>query len=217
MADDKTFTQADLDAAVAKATGDVQGLKDKIDELIGDNKKLKADLRAANGIKPEDMAAIEAELSDVKAKLSAAEKGARDSAKARETAEASLKGEQLVTHKLLVENGLREQLVVNGVTHAVHQKAAMALLASQVKIEADGENRVAKVGDKALGDFVKEWAGSDEGKHFVAAPGNGGGGAGGGSGKSSAKQITRAAFNEMAPAEQMAFSKDGGTVVDAAS
>ena len=47
-------------------------------------------------------------------------------------------------------------------------------------VVADGDARKAMVGDKAIGDFVKEWAGSDAGKKFVAAPINTGGGAPGG-------------------------------------
>jgi hypothetical protein len=195
MADDKTFTKDEVDAAIEK---EVSGLKDKIDELIGDNKKLKADLRKTQDIKPEDVAALESEVDQLKAKLTVAEKTAKEATTAREKAEAALKSEAAFTQKLVVENGLREQLTAAGVTNPAHQKGAIAMLSSQVHIAADGDNRVAKVGDKALADFVKEWAGTDEGKAFVTAPANGGGGAPGSSTKNSNVQtMTRAAYNEL--------------------
>jgi hypothetical protein len=79
MAEDKTFTKDELDAAVTKAVEaiDVDGLKSKIDELIGDNKKLKADLRKTQEVKPEDMAALEHQVDELTSKLTVAEKAAR--------------------------------------------------------------------------------------------------------------------------------------------
>ena len=118
--------------------------------------------------------------------------------------------------KLLVENGLREALASAGVTNAVHQKAAMAMLASGVEVVADGDARAAKFGDKALADYVKEWAAGEEGKHFVAAPVNGGGGAPGGSGGGSGKTVTNDQFNSMNAKERAAFMADGGAIKDAA-
>jgi hypothetical protein len=56
------------------------------------------------------------------------------------------------------------------------------MLKENVQIVVEGDARVAKIGDKALSDFVKEWAAGDEGKHFVQAPANSGGGATGGNG-----------------------------------
>jgi hypothetical protein len=100
----------------------------------------------------------------------------------------------------------------------VHQKAAMAMLASGVQIAAEGETRIAKLGDKALADAVKEWASGDEGKHFVAAPANGGGGAPGSGGASGGgKTINRAQFDALSQAERASFAKDGGKVVEQAA
>jgi hypothetical protein len=56
------------------------------------------------------------------------------------------------------------------------------MLKENVQIVVEGDARIAKIGDKALSDFVKEWAAGDEGKHFVQAPANSGGGATGGNG-----------------------------------
>jgi len=68
------------------------------------------------------------------------------------------------------------------VSNPVHLKAAKALLSGQVQIVADGDSKVVKVGDKALADYIGEWAKGDEGKFFVAAPNNTGGGANGAGG-----------------------------------
>ena len=76
-----------------------------------------------------------------------------------------------------------------------------------MQVIADGENRGAKVGDKALTDFVSEWAQSDEGKHFVTAPANSGGGAGAGKG---GNLTPSKKASEMNPAEKAAFIKEHG-------
>ena len=95
-----------------------------------------------------------------------------------------------------------------------HLKATQAMLRGQVQIVADGDKRIAKVGDKALKDFVKEWAAGDEGKHFVQAPGNAGGGASGGSGGAAGKTMARAAFDALGQGERAAFISEGGKLTD---
>lgn len=204
MADD-TFTKSDLDKAVADAVAKVEEtLGKKRDELLDEVKELKAAARKAVGIKPEDMAALESEIDQLKVKLVTAEKAVKEALGGKEKAEKALETESGYNRKLLVENGLREALSANGVNHAVHQKAAMALLSGQVQVTVDGDNRVAKVADKALGDFVKEWAAGEEGKHFVSAANNSGGGAGGGSnrGGSGAKTMTRSAYAALSQDEK---------------
>jgi len=91
---------------------------------------------------------------------------------------------------------------------------AKALIERHVKIESDGDNRVAKVGDKALKDYVTEWAGSDIGKNYVAAPANSGGGGQGGGGKPAAKTMARASFDGLGTTEQAAFMQSGGSLTD---
>lgn len=201
---DETYTKADLDKAIKDAVEEAtKGLKDNLTAALDEAKDAKRKLRAASEIKPEDLTAAEERADKAEAALKDAQKIAKDATNAKEKAEGALKGEQTFTHKLLVENGLREQLVAAGVTHPAHQKGAIAMLASQVQVATDGENRVAKVGDKALADYVKEWAGTDEGKAFVSAPNNGGGGAGGSkTTTSTAKTMTRSAFSALSQQEQ---------------
>ena len=210
----KTAVEAAMADVNAKHEADIAGLKTKNAELIADNRTLK---RGAE-IKPEDLAAAEDRADKAEHALADAAKSVKAITTERDKAVKSLETEGGFTRKLLVENGLREALAAQGVTNAVHQKAAMAMLAGGVEIATDGDNRVAKVGDKALADFVKEWAGGEEGKHFVAAPGNSGGGAPGGRpGASADKTISRAAFDGLGQAERATFAKDGGRVVDQAA
>ncbi len=209
-------TKAALAAAVKEAvTAAEDGLKSKNSEIMDELKRAKADLRKTQDINPADLEKLEADLDKARADLAAANKTAKEATTTAEKATKALEAESGFTHKLLVENGLREQLVAAGVTNAALQKGAITMLASQVQVAADGDARVAKVGDKTLTDFVKEWAGSEEGKHYVQAPGNSGGGAPGGKGGESAKSVTRSQFEAMDAGARMAFSKEGGKVTDA--
>jgi hypothetical protein len=190
---DETYSKADLEKAVKEAVAKAEeGLKAKLDEVMDEAKEAKRKLRAASEIKPEDLTAAEDRADKAEARVKELEKAAK------EKAEKALEAETGVTRKLIAENGLREQLAANGVTNAVHQKAAMAMLLGQVQVVAEGDTRIAKAGDKGLADFVKEWAGGDEGKLFVSAPNNSGGGAPGSKdAKPSAQTMTRAAYDAL--------------------
>ncbi len=203
----KKAIQAAVDAAVNEAT---EGLKNKNAELLAKLKKAQKD----STIDPAEHQALQTELEATQAKLVAAEKSLKQATADAEKAKKALESESGFTSKLLVDNGLTEALLKAGVKPEM-QKAVKALLAGQVTIKVDGDKRNAVIGDKSLGDFVGEWAKSDEGKHFVAAPNNQGGGAqGGGSGKQNAKTMTRTAFDALGAAEKVEFSKSGGTLTD---
>jgi hypothetical protein len=118
-------------------------------------------------------------LDATQAKLAEAVKAAKAATTEAEKVKKQYETESKVAHNLLVENGLTQALVAAKVKPEL-MKAAKAMLSGSVVLTADGENRVAKIGDKPLADAITEWAKSDEGKHFVAAPANGGGGASGG-------------------------------------
>jgi DNA repair exonuclease SbcCD ATPase subunit len=102
----------------------------------------------------------------------------KENTKALETATKLLESESGFTSKLLLDNGLTDALVKAGIAPQF-LPAAKSLLSTQAKIIAEGDTRKAVIGDKELSAFVKEWTASDEGKHFVQAPTNGGGGADG--------------------------------------
>lgn len=185
----------------------------KNSELLGELKIAKKQARDANGITPEQLAEAEARIDELKI---ANAKLVSDNKKLSTDYEASkkaLEAESGFTSKLLVDNGLNDSLVKAGVKPEF-LKAAKAMLKEQVQLVAEGDSRLAKVGDKALADFVKEWAAGDEGKHYVAAPENSGGGALGGGSKQAAKQITRQQLDAMPATQHAEFFKSGGTVIN---
>jgi hypothetical protein len=214
----KTFTQEQLDAAVEKATGDLQGLKDNLTAALDEAKEAKRKLRAASEIKPEDVAAIEAERDKALADLAAANKAAKDATAAAEKATKALETETGFTQKLLIQDGLKSALIANGVKDEDFIDSLTAKFAAGASVVVDGETRKAMHGDKPLGDYIKEWAGSEAGKKFVAAPANSGGGSGGGGkGGEGGKTMLRSAFNALPSAGQAAFVKEGGKPIDEAA
>lgn len=171
-----TSSQEFKDAVAAAVEEATSGLKTKNAELLGKLKKV----QSGQQIDPADLAAVENERDALKTQLAEANKALKKSTTDLDAATKRADAAEGATTKLLVDNGLNEALAKAGVTNPVHQKAAKAMLANQVSIVADGESRAAKVGDKALGDFITEWAASDEGKHFVTAHEASGGGSQGG-------------------------------------
>lgn len=172
--------QEAITAAVEKAT---QPLLAKRDELLSEVKTL----RKGKQVNPEDIEKLESRIEELTGQLSEAQKAVKTATTDAEKARKALDAAEGFTQRLLVDNGLNEALNKAGVTNPVHLKAVKSMLAGQVQIVAEGDNKVAKVGEKSLADYVGEWAKGDEGKHFVAAPNNSGGGANGGSGGSGNK------------------------------
>jgi len=165
----KAAIQAQIDEATAR-------LDAKNRELLAEVKEA----RKGRTIDPKEIEDRDAQIETLKGQITNLEKTAKTATTEAATIRKQLESAEGFTTRLLVDNGLNEALATAGVTNPVHLKAAKSMLGGQVQIVADGENRVVKVGDKALKDFVKEWATGDEGKHFVAAPQNSGGGSGGG-------------------------------------
>ena len=206
---------ADAKAAIKAAVDEaVAGLQTKNTELLAKLKKAQKD----STVDPSEHAALQSELDATQAKLAEAVKAAKAANTEAEKVKKVYESESKLTHRLLVENGLTEALTKAGVTNPVHLRAAKAMLSGQVQLVAEGDNRIAKVGDKALADYVGEWAKGEEGKYFVAAQQNGGGGAPGGTGKGgSAKTMTRTAFDGLDAVAKSRFIADGGSVTDAAA
>jgi hypothetical protein len=199
--------QAAIDAAVESAT---TGLKAKNQELLDKNKKL----MKGQEIDPQVVVDLEAQIERLQTDLTQSQKASKESTKALETLQSQLKAETSFTQKLLIDNGLTDELVKAGVAPPL-MNAAKAMFANQAQIVADGETRMAKIGDKSLAEHIKEWTASDEGKHFVAAPVNSGGGSQGGKGSNTgAKTMTRAEFDGKSHGERAEFAKSGGMVVD---
>lgn len=210
--DTKAAIDAIKAAADAKLDSEVSGLKSKVQELIDANKQLKK----GREIDPAEVDKLESRIDELTGKLTTAEKQAKDATKLAETASKALETEQGFTHRLVAENGLMQALSANGVTDPAYLEAAKAMHIGAVKVVADGDARKAMFGDKDLGEFVKEWAGGDIGKKFVAAPANGGGGAPGGGGSGGGKAIDRAGFDAMTPKARSEFFAGGGKLNQAA-
>lgn len=160
-------------AAVAEAT---EGLKAKNTELLGKLQKAKKD----SAIDPAEHAALEAELSEAKEKLTDATKAAGKLQKDLDAANKRATDIDSAYAKSIADSALTEALTKAGVTSPALLKAAKALHGSALQVTDESGVRTVKAGDKALGDFITEWAGSDEGKHFIAPTNSNGGGSNGG-------------------------------------
>ena len=181
--------QAAIDAAVETATS---GLKTKNQELLDKNKKL----MKGQEIDPQTVVDLEAQIDKLQSDLAVSQKSAKESVKTLETLQGQLKAETGFTQKLLIDNGLTDELVKNGVAPQF-LPAVKAMFAGQAQIVVEGDTRTAKIGDKSVSDFVKEWAASDDGKHFVKAPENSGGGSQG-SGNGTNQQIPLTSVQKIA-------------------
>ena len=167
-------------------------LQAKNQELIDKNKKL----MKGQEIDPQTVVDLEAQIDKLQSDLAVSQKSAKESVKTLETLQGQLKAETGFTQKLLIDNGLTDELVKNGVAPQF-LPAVKAMFAGQAQIVAEGDTRTAKIGDKSVSDFVKEWAASDDGKHFVKAPENGGGGSQG-SGNGTTQQIPLTSVQKIA-------------------
>lgn len=169
----KAAVNAALAAQAEEHEADVEGLKTKNRELIQDLKKARKG--EAGEVDTAEVARLEGEVRELGKKLRAAEKLAVDAAEERDAATARADKEASVTKNLLTENGLTAALTKANVK-SEFLPAVLALLSGKVEIKEVSGKREALVNGKPLGEFVEEWAKTDEGKHYVGAPLNGGGG-----------------------------------------
>jgi flagellar capping protein FliD len=196
---------AKISEAIEAATG---GLVKKNQELLSELKEA----RKGRAIDPAELDKLQAKIDALEADLGTAHKTKKEQEKALKLAQDALASESGFTQKLLLDNGLTEALVKAGVATPM-LPAVKAMLGSQAKVIVDGDARKAVIGDKDLTEFVSAWATTDEGKHFIAAPANGGGGASGGAGNGSgAKVWTREKFDAASHFERSEFAKAGGKV-----
>lgn len=213
-AKDKAIVDKLIEDALAeqKAEHDTElaGLKTSKETLLAEVKTLKKKMRE-NSNDPEALARLETELEQTKEKLAASDTALKTATKEHGKTTKTLETETEYNRKLLVDGGLTQELVKANVPKEF-LPAVRSLLQPKVQVVTKDGERKAMVGDKELGAFVTEWSLGDEGKHYVAAKINGGSGANGGGAKGSAKSVTRAAFDNMSPADRMAHTKDGGIV-----
>lgn len=208
----KTELKKIVDAAVEEST---EGLKKKNTELLNELKEA----RKGKQVDPAELERIESKLEEVQGQLAEANKQNKKLQTDLEKANKTVEVETGITKNLLADNGLTEALVKAKIA-APFLPAVKALLLPKITIKVDGETRKALVGDKELDAFVTEWAGTDEGKHYVGAPVNGGGGSGGSGNPNpnTGKTMTRQAYEEMISKDPLAsskFFKEGGKLVEA--
>lgn len=182
---------------------EVKGLKAKNSELHEKLKKATKDSQ----IDPEDYYQLREKNNELEDKLAEAQKAIKQNASDFDKVKKAHESEALYVQKLLIDNGLSDAILKAGVKPEL-AKAAKALFAGQAAIKIDGDNRSAVIGDKSIDDYIKDWAASDEGKHFIAAPLNQGGGGQGGSGGGQPKTLTKDQFRSKTPQEKMELSKD---------
>ncbi|NUB24717.1 hypothetical protein [Azospirillum brasilense] len=179
------FTKEQVDEMIAKAVKEAtESLAAKNAELLDEKKKVAAEKRdLAEKVSEFETAAEAAERKRLESK------GEWDKLRAKledghkkeiEGLKAALDTEKSATRKLVAEDGLRKSIIDSGV--APHfADAVFSMLKDSVSVFEDGDVRkaVAKTdsGEIDVAEFVKGFVGSDKGKHFVAAPLNGGGGA----------------------------------------
>lgn len=201
----------EVQEAIKKAVEDAtSGLVSKRDELLAEVKKM----RKNQEIKPEQLEELENQVEAYKTKWTEAEKLAKTAAQEAEKVRKLYEAESGYTNNLLVENGLNEALVKEGIAKQF-LPAVKSMLKSQVTVKIEGNERKAVIGEKALSDYVSEWSKGEEGKHFIAAPANSGGGSnGGGNASGAGKTMPRSQFDGLSSSDKGAFLKDGGKLTD---
>ncbi|MBO9717517.1 MAG: hypothetical protein J7507_12095 [Pseudoxanthomonas sp.] len=212
------LTSPEVKAAIAEARAEAvaeatEGLRAKNAELLGKLKRAQKD----SAIDPADLERAEAERDEWKGKAQAAEKAVKKATTDLEAANKRATDTETAFHGSLRDAQLTEALTKAGVTPAL-LKAAKALHGSALQVVDENGAKVVKAGDKALGDYITTWAGSDEGKHFIASSQGGGGGSNPASRgtNSNAPSVTRQAFEGMSPAAQHEhIVKNNGVVTDA--
>jgi vacuolar-type H+-ATPase subunit I/STV1 len=200
------ITQEQLDKAVEEATA---GLVAKNAELLRAVRKLKQ----KDGIDPQQMAEAETTIQKLSEEKTALVKELKIAQTSLQKAQGDLEKEMAFAKKTMVEAALSSELGRVNVAPQF-QKAAMALLLTQSAVEEENSQRVVKLAGKGLAEALKEWAASEEGKHFVAAPQNSGTnapGAGGAGGEK--KTIKRSEWEALPPENKLTALKDA-TLVD---
>ncbi|NMU88406.1 hypothetical protein HGQ98_00695 [Achromobacter ruhlandii] len=159
-----------LEEAAAEAT---EALSAKNKELLAELRQAKAKAKGSE-IDPEEHARLQTLVEELTSKL---DKVTKDSTRQIEKLTKDLTDKEGALTQHLIDGGLSTALAKAGVAPPFLD-AAKAMLRGQAAIK-DG---AAVIGDKPLADHVTEWAGTDQGKHFITAPANSGGGGQGGSG-----------------------------------
>lgn len=200
---------AELKAAIESAVAEAKsGLQAKNQELLDKVRKL----QKGQEIDPQTVIDLEAKLDKLQGELSASQKAAKEATKNLELTTKQLNDVTERGNKAKIDTDLTGALIAAGVKDDHYLTAVKALFSGQAKIGDDGSPLI---GDKPLGEAIKEWGATDAAKHFQAAPGNAGGGSqGNNGGNTNAKTMTRSEWDSKTHIDRAAFAKDGGKVID---
>ncbi|MEX2444496.1 MAG: hypothetical protein WD492_12885 [Alkalispirochaeta sp.] len=233
-----------LEAAVTAMNEETQNLvktKDKLREQVKDlDKKLKSfkdvDLEEVETMRTELeelREAANAEPGETGKKISPEERKAIEERAAKKVQdqldslqkrydelEKTHEGAVSKYHNTLVERELRQAIKKNGVKPEAEDLIFRAFRSdAQVEVDDDGSEFVHFQNKDGLKlppeEYLADWAKTDSAKEFIKPPENTGGGAHGGGGPGKGKQLPRAEFNKLSPAEQHKFvTEQQGSVVD---
>lgn len=177
-------------AATAAAEEATKGLKSKNEELLGKLKKEKEDRdELQKKIDEAEEAKAKAEEEAV-LKSGDIEKITKQMEekynKLLDEKDTVLSETQTRLNKEVIDKGLTDALTQAGVAPQFIEDLRIAIKAKHKgEVTADG----ATLDGKPITDYVSEWSQSDQGKHYLSAPENGGGGAQGANGGGKASTV----------------------------
>lgn len=196
-------TGGNADRSIARAVEQhTRGLVAKRDQLLDETKKLKARLAAYDGVDPDEYHQLKKaadKLQTQQAEVEGDWQRLRESLEQRHAEEISKAGKALeeersFTRRLLVDQGLTQALMKQGVAQPLIA-GAKALLAGHADVVAEGGARKAviktDIGTLDLDTYVAEWVQTPEGKAYVGAPRSAGGGAHESGGKGGERRLRR--------------------------
>ncbi|CTQ45752.1 hypothetical protein [Roseibium aggregatum] len=181
-------------AIEAAVSAKIEPINAKKNEILDEKKKLQAKLEAFDGVDPEEFKALKAAMAE-KAEEDAKEKGDWQAILDQRETKYQTQLEKVTTEltgraeraekfakDLIVKTELTSALVKAKVSEPFMGAVEM-LLRDKITVsedEAKGFKAFAEIdGDHVnVAEFVRLWSESEEGKHFVSAPANGGGGGG---------------------------------------
>lgn len=215
-----TGTPGDGDRTIARAVDErTRGLVAKRDQLLDETKKLKSRLSAYDGVDPDEYRRLKQaadKLQTEQAEVEGDWQRLRENLEQRHTEEVNraskaLEEERGFTRRLLVDQGLTQALMNQGVAQPLIA-GAKALLAGHADIVAEGSGRKAviktDIGTLDLDTYVAEWVQTPEGKAYVGAPRSAGGGAHETNGKGGERRLRRRDLSS--DAEKARFIRENG-------
>ena len=129
---------------------------------------------------------MQVELDESEASLAAANKALKTATTESDKNKTAFENEAKASFNSLVRGSLTKELAAVNIPAKALDRIVNSFINDEknkiIVTDEDG-SRVAKVGDKSLSDFIKDWATGDEGKTLISAKSNNGGGAPGGEGK----------------------------------